>query len=182
MFEDRRLTVSRRDGGEISLSARRCTEADMDEILELQDIVAASAPAEIFVLTTREELAESFSCDLCIGVYDEERLVAFGLMVYGRITPRNLGTYLGYDDEQLRHCVTNDTTFVHPEYRGYGLQSLLGQMRDEDAIRSGAKEAMASVSPDNQYSLENVQKRGFRVILETQLYGGRRRYILRRRF
>ena len=179
---DCRLTVSNRKGEERSFTVRRCSEADLDEIMELQDMVADLTGSDIFVETTREEMTESLSCDLCLGVYDADRLIAFGLMVCGRVTPRNLGTYLGYDDERLLQCVTYDTTFVHPDYRGYGLQRSLGQMRDRAAAESGAREALSSVSPENPHSLDNVLKRGFGIISETALYGGRRRYILRKEF
>lgn len=37
---------------------------------------------------------------------------------------------------------------------------------------------MATVHPDNIYSLHNMEKLGMKAVLETKKYGGKRRYVM----
>ena len=175
------LPLVRGDGRSVVFTARLCGDEDLSEILALQRTVTQNVgDSELFVSTTREELEDSLRNDWCLAVYDGDKMVAFTLMVRNRITERNLGVYLGYCEEELLQCVTYDTTFVHPDYRGFGLQRELGRMKDEAAVRMGAREALSTISPQNAYSLSNARQRGFAICEERILYSGVRRYLMRK--
>ncbi len=135
----------------------------------------------MFVLTSRDEFQESLEQDLVFGIFTEkEQIVALSLVITGRDCERNDGRYFDYTPEQLRKCVTYDTTFVHPDFRGYGFQRLFVELKDQESRKLGAEEAFSTISPDNEHSLNNVIARGFTIAAEKELFGGRRRYIMRK--
>ncbi len=160
---------------------RRCAEEELSDIMRLQKHVHDTmADKDAFVLTTEEELAESLASDICLGAYNDGGLIAFTLIITTPDSPRNLGCHLNYSRELYRKCVTYDTTFVHPSYTGYGLQSIFLSIKDALAARMGACEALATVSPDNTVSLNNLKAAGFEIAGEKTMYGGRRRYMMRK--
>ena len=184
---------------------RKCAPDDIDQVMALQDRVvqkiAADMRAErldpevddlkhfhgqdmrsaaLFISDPREEIEYSLQNDFCIAAFDDDLMVGFSLMIFGGEGEKNLGTVLGYDEERLKTCVNFETTFIDPAYRGYGLQRLFGQLRNEEAIRLGATEALTSVSPDNEKSLANVMANGFVPVKEVVIYYGLKRLILRK--
>lgn len=179
-----KIELTRSDGSSPRVFViRACTPADCEEIVRLQDAVFAAVPDKsTFFLTTEEEIAESLRLDKCFCATLEGRIVGMTLMVTGRPGNRNAGTCLGYDEKRLRNCVTMDVSFISPAARGYGLQQIFFALREEAARESGADEALTTISPDNEYSLGNALRSGYTVVAEKELYGGLRRYILRKEF
>ncbi len=175
------VLLKRKGMRDLSVSVRQCTEEDLNDIIELQRKVHdAVIVKDTFVFSTQEELAESLMSDICIGAYLNGRLIAFTLVLTNPYSPRNLGYYLNYTQEQCLGCVTYDTTFVHPEYTGYGIQKVFISMKDELARAIGAIEALATVSPENTVSLNNLEANGFKIADEKKMYGERHRYIMRK--
>lgn len=175
-------TLKKKDGAFFNAGIRLCLPDEIDAIAGLQDRVYEHiGNKKNFVLTTREELTESLSRDVCLGVYDGEKLIAFTLMVINRDTARNLGFSLGYERQKCLKCVTNDTTFVDPDYQGYGIQRRLLEIKNAIAEKLGAEEVLATVSPENAFSLRNIISEGFEVVSEKNMYGGYRRYIVRKK-
>ncbi|NLA85687.1 MAG: hypothetical protein GX847_00065 [Clostridiales bacterium] len=160
---------------------RRCAKEELSDIIRLQKHVHDTiAHKDVFVLTAEEELAESLASDICLGAYNDGCLIAFTLIITTPDGPRNIGRHLNYGRERCRKCVTYDTTFVHPSYTGYGLQSIFLSIKNALAARMGACEALATVSPDNTVSLNNLKAAGFEIAGEKTMYGERRRYIMRK--
>lgn len=173
--------LTKNGGADILVLFRHCTAGDLDEILALQDAVYSAVPdKETFVLTTREEMTASVAEDVAIGAYLSNRLVAFTLIVTGSHNPRHLGFVLGYDDEKRTHSVTYDTTFVHPDYTGYGFQRMFLTIKDRTARALGAREALATVSPKNAPSLRNLMADGFVVAGEKKMYKDLSRYVMKK--
>ena len=172
-----------RSGEEKTFLYRFCNKSDLESILLLQEAVVENLPhKELFVVTSREELEESLDKDVCICAVCDDRIVGFSLIIANRVTPRSLGHYLEYSDEQLQRCVSYDTTFVHPSYRGFGLQRRFISLRDRQTRRLGAEEALMSISPDNLHSLRNATGHGFQIIDRQAMYHGVSRFILRKSF
>lgn len=156
---------------------------ELEDIVRLQEIVyEAVANKDTFVLSTEEELAESLSTDVCFGAYQNGVLIGFTLMVTNPNSPRNLGFYLNYSLEQRLRCVTYETTFVHPDYKGRGLQRLFISIKDRKAGEMEAHEALATVSPNNAASLKNLKAGGFEIAGQRKMYGNLDRYIMRKFF
>ena len=49
-------------------------------------------------------------------------------------------------------------------------------------MRHGAKEALVTIAPSNQYSLQNFLDTGYEILCTKPLYEGAVRHILSRRF
>lgn len=168
-------------GAALNVQIKECRADEHLDIVRLQNRVYEGINnRETFVLTTDEELSESLDKDICLGVYFEGSLIAFTLMVSNRRSPRNLGYQLDYSDDLCQKCVTNDTTFVHPDYKGFGIQRCLLGLKIDIALGLGADEILTTVSPENTISLKNIISEGFEIATKKAMYGGFERYILRR--
>lgn len=64
--------------------------------------------------------------------------------------------------------------FVHPSYRGRGLQSTLLMMNMAAMINRGIIAVYALTSPNNPWSLRNFKARGFEVVGRTEIDGHKR--------
>ena len=202
-----KIILTGRLGRELELTLRLCTMDDLDPVMDLQDRVVrkiasdmrAEKPdpehdsarhfhgqdmrsAGLFISDPREEIQYSLAHDFCVAALDGDRMVGFSLMIADGEGEKNLGNVLGYDEERLKTCVNFETTFVDPEYRGFGLQKLFMEIRTREAIRIGASEALTSVSPDNMRSLANIRAAGFVPVKEVVIYYGLKRLILRKEF
>lgn len=173
-----RMEIFRGRGGETALRVRAITPEDVEAVLALQEYVIDCMPDKSMLCgSDREEILESLELDFCMGIFEGEKLAAFAQMVVNRDTPRNLGQKLGYP---FGKCVYYEIVFVHPDYRGLGLQAYALRRRDEVARELGAELGFVTVSPNNAFSLRNVQASGFEVVERCLLYGGLDRYILKK--
>lgn len=138
--------------------------ADINDVLQLQDkVVGGLKDKAIFQPSSKEEFLESMLVDACYGLYDGDRLAALTLIVFNRKDVRNLSA--DWDDLKKKthywEYVTFDTIEVDPDYRGYGIQSYFIGVAEELTLKVGAEYLIATVSPDNPYSLRNFENRGF---------------------
>ena len=165
--------------GELELTVRLLRADEVDMVMALQERVHANMPdPSLLAPEHRWEVEESVVLDACIGILDGKRLCAFALMVLNRdCEGRNKGQSYGLPPEE---CVTFDTAFVDPDYRGLGMQAFLLKVRNDIAVRAGAKYAFVTVSPDNLHSLNNLQKDGFEVLERKRMYSGYDRYVMRK--
>jgi len=166
----------RQNGSSLPYRFEQMNDVHMEEILQLQqNVVESLENKDIFVETTEDELYESLREDICTGLYDGERLTAFGLVVINRPSPRNLGIL---DGKNYHESLTFDSIFVHPLYRGHGLQRAISSYLLKQAEAIEYRFIYATVSPDNKYSLQNTISVGFRILREISIYGGHSRYLL----
>ena len=178
------MKMKKKGGEEKTFLLRRCVPEDVDQIVALQDAVYEQIPdKKIFQKTGKEEFEESIELDQCFCFMDGDVMAAFTLMVSGRPGYRNYGEYLEYTPKQIAKTVSMDTSFVLPEYRGYGLQKYFFDLREEAAKDLlGATEALTTIAPDNEYSLNNAFKSGYEEVKRMTIYGGLERCILRKVF
>ena len=73
--------------------------------------------------------------------------------------------------------IHHDSAIVHPDYRGNGLQRKLLEVA-LTLLRPGIVGIGATVSPENQYSLNNALASGFEIVCRREMYGGYDRYLL----
>jgi hypothetical protein len=180
-MEEKKLSFFNKNGSEIELTIRKCGPEHAEDVMSLQKrVYDGIGDKDTFVLTTKEELTESLTLDACFGAFFNDSLIAFTLMVVNRESMRNLGFYLDYGPEMRRQCVTYDTTFIDPQFKGYGLQRFFITLKDSYARNLGATQALATVSPDNKYSLQNLLACGFTIAAEKPMYGRFQRCILRK--
>lgn len=67
---------------------------------------------------------------------------------------------------------------VLEDYRGMGLQTKMLLKSEEILKNTKYKKFIATVHPDNKYSLNNMLKNGYKIAMTTQLYGGLDRCII----
>lgn len=98
-------------------------------------------------------------------------------------TGRTVGAVISVDilrtgGIQLDKVAHMESAAVASAYRGRGLQGKLLQKAEEIERARGSKYLMATVHPENVYSLRNLLKAGYECILETDKYGGLPRKVL----
>lgn len=107
------------------------------------------------------------------------KMAAFLIVRHPGDAEDNLGVYLPESEQVNLQLISHmESAAVHPAYRGQGLQGKLLQEAEEIERTRGTKYLMATVHPENIYSLRNLEKEGYKCILETKKYGGLRRKVL----
>lgn len=159
---------------------RPCTMNDLNEIVELQGIVYENMPDKnMLQITTRDEIEESLKLDKCYCAEIDGEMIAFSMLVAPRLSYRNCGNYLGYDDERLKKTATVDLCIVKPGHRGHNMQKRMIEVRLKAAKELGADEVISTVDPDNSHSLNNLVDSGFSVVETKLIYDGLKRNIMR---
>lgn len=164
-----------------NLTMRTCTMEDLDSILELQErICAGMNEPDWFVATSREENTLFLTPpNTIIGVYDGDKLIAFGSLVFPGMDSSNLGWDLEWPTEKVLHCATLDTIVVDSDYRGLGLQRTLIQLCVKHAREIMPDcTVLTTICPNNIYSLRNGLAEGFEILMRKIKYTGVDRYIL----
>ena len=107
-----------------------------------------------------------------------DRLAAFLLIRFPGPTEDNLGTYLHLSEKELLKVAHMETVAVASGFTGNGLQRKLLIEGEKAAAAMGLRHFMATVHPENHYSLSNFQRLGYKKIAEALKYGGLRRWVL----
>jgi len=163
---------------QLPIRLRRCGPADAAAFFALQNEVRAAMPhPEQFVPDTLENITAYLREDLCIGAYDGERLGAYFILRYCGRSAHNYAAFLGVPREEWEHWANADSAVVHPDWRGNGLQRKLLEAA-LPLVRPGIVGIGATVSPENQYSLNNALASGFEIVCRREMYGGYDRYLL----
>ena len=163
----------------MELLIRQLTPGYEDAMTALQQLVHDAMPCrEQFADSTREEFREVLEEDFVFGAFDGDTLVAAAVCIRGRDTCYNLGQKCGFVPQE---CFTYDTVFVHPDYRGRGLQRTFAAMIEEKARQTDAASIWCTVAPGNRYSYDNLTKAGFEPYRRNvSMYGGCIRDILKK--
>ena len=162
----------------LPVAVRRCGPADAAAFFALQNEVRAAMPhPEQFVPDTQENITAYLAHDLCLGVFDGERLGAYFILRYCGQSEHNYAAFLGIPQAEWDHWANADSVIVHPDWRGNGLQRIL--LEDTlPLLRPGIVGIGATVSPGNPYSLNNAKASGFEIVSRREMYGGHDRYLL----
>ena len=165
---------------QLPIRLRRCGPADAAAFFALQNEVRAAMPhPEQFVPDTLENITAYLREDLCIGAYDGERLGAYFILRYCGRSAHNYAAFLGVPREEWEHWANADSAIVHADFRGNGLQRLmLGAALP--LFPGRITHIGATVSPENQYSLNNALASGFTIVSRREMYGGYDRYLLKK--
>ena len=140
-----------------AVTLRRCTPAEAPAVFALQNEVRAAMPhPEQFVPDTLENIADYLRTGVCIGAWQQGRLGAYLILRLCGQSSENYAAFLGVPQSQWQHWANADSAVVHPDWRGIG----------------------ATVSPENQYSLNNALASGFEIVCRREMYGGYDRYLL----
>ncbi|MBR0308737.1 MAG: GNAT family N-acetyltransferase [Mogibacterium sp.] len=171
-------------GEPIVIDFRKAVPEDIDKVMALQnEIVEALPDKDLYATFSREESLGQLEHDICIMAECNGEVAGYSVMIPNDPdNPENYGKYFDYDREQLAKTVSMDLTMVSPKYRGNGIQRVFNKLRLGIATEMGASEALTTISPDNPFSYRNFLVLNFDIVDERELYGGKRRYILRKTF
>ena len=174
------IELRQHDGAPAAVPAevRRCTPADWAEVFALQSAVRAAMPyPEQFMPNSGEELLTDLQRSLCIGVWAQGKLAAYSILRYCGESDHNYANYLDVPKCDLKYWANGDTVVVAPEWRGNGLQcrllELSAQWRRPEIIGIGC-----TVSPENPYSMQNLEAAGFSVHTRRLMYGEHDRFVM----
>lgn len=105
-------------------------------------------------------------------------MAGFLIIRHPEMAEDNLAVYLNLPMERRMKTAHMESVSVLPAFRGYGIQTRLLQTAARMEKQHGYLDLMATVHPDNRYSLENFLKEGYRIVAEDRKYGGYDRVIL----
>lgn len=152
----------------------------IDEILALQNIVCSNLEnKEILEPLTKEEFEIILNGKgMLIGAFVEKRLIAIRALYIPDINENHLGLFLGLKKEKdLNRVIYQEISMVHPNFRGYALQKILGKVIMDGLDKSAYDYVCATVMPYNIASLKDKFSQGFRIVNLTYLYEGKLRYV-----
>lgn len=159
-----------------------CNEAPI--FIEFQNEVLSKVPnnkeRNFFEPLTDDEIEYSVENDICIGVYDNERLIAL-LSLIASPKPsqnvlRDLPEYAATDAAQI---MIVDCVLVLEEYRGLGLQRAFLRLADFIAKKQGITLIGAVVSQENTHSESNLIKSGYRLVMNRPKYHSNRDFFVK---
>lgn len=171
-------------GEPVKADFRSAGPEDIDKVLELQQTIMYALPEkDMYAPYTREETMHELENYPCYIAEINGEIAGYSVLIPNDPDdPENYGHHFNYDREQLAKTASLDLTMVTPKYRGLGLQRTFNKLRIGKALEMGATEALTTISPDNPYSYRNFLVLNFDIVDERELYGGKKRYILRKTF
>ncbi|MFC5543379.1 GNAT family N-acetyltransferase [Ureibacillus suwonensis] len=150
------------------------------QILDLQQAVVDSLPDK----QTLEPLSDEefrFILEgngLMIGVFIEDRLIAFRALLIPEMDDQGLGKDIGLtEEEDLKRVLYQEISNVHPDFRGYGLQKKMAQIIMKHIDMSNFDYVLATVMPYNIPSIKDKLHQGMYIAALKEKYGGKLRYI-----
>jgi ribosomal protein S18 acetylase RimI-like enzyme len=120
-----------------------------------------------------DELLDEVFCNFKVSAvvyYDLDKPIACGFVWFPKNHEEGLAKELDIVS-QIDDYAQIDNTVVLPEYRGKGLQSNMIKLLNQSAIDLGATLLVATVSPFNKYSANNLSKNGFKVVKTIKIHG-----------
>ena len=110
---------------------------------------------------------------------DKDRVAAVFSLLYPGLETYNYGYDLELSETDLLRVVHMDTSAVHKDYRGLGLQRKMVQTAERELSQTGDKILLCTVHPDNLFSLKNMMQQGYEIQRRLYKYGSER-FILRK--
>jgi GNAT superfamily N-acetyltransferase len=154
------------------------TLAQIEEIEALQQKVVDSLEDKSILQPLSHEEFENILGEngAMLGAFDGEQLIASrALLKPDPSEDEHLGVDAGAVD--LSRVLYQEVSFVHPAYRGHGLQKKLGERIMELIDLANYDVVCATVKPFNIASLKDKFGQGLHVVALKYKYGGKLRYV-----
>lgn len=161
-----------------NLSFKTLTIDHLEEIEILQQIVIHHLDdPTILQPLSREEFENILGENgMMLGAFEQEKLIACRALLK---PDANEDEHLGIDvgAPNLERVLYQEVSFVHPAYRGYGLQRKLGEQIMASIDPSEFDFVCATVKPFNIASLKDKFRQGMYIVALKYKYGGKLRYV-----
>ena len=159
---------------------RNIKYSELDKILNLQDKILKDIDKSMYAKTSREEFRYYFDTDsIIIGCFaKEESLIAFGIGAKYGMSEHNYAYELGVIGSNLDKNIQIDTVAVEKSFRGNKLQNIICEIIENIAKTQNYENILATVHPENKYSLNVFLNLGYQIKKKTIMYTNLERYIL----
>lgn len=156
-----------------NFTIRRCTDAQLDDILRLQDEALQILPSqELLRRNTPEMLADCLRAPhITLGAWHEGILAAIAILYVPTTEEEDLSRLLTGVDLTSAKCANYKLCIVGEAYRGNALQYQMGARLIDCARDMGFSLLCATVSPHNLHSIRNIEKLGFHCGGPVEKYG-----------
>ena len=162
------------------------------EIFNLQEQVFAEGYTEEKLRHNTIKIFEEVfkNPNISLGLFHNKELVAFGISqinpkenkllssdeIYGMLPLLNQNQNKKFN--KINKLAIIKLIIVKKEYRGNGFQIFLLNQLENMLIKKNIRFLISSVSPKNNYSLDNFLKLGYKIVKKKYLYNNNERYIL----
>lgn len=163
------------------MSIEMAGDRDVDGICSVMESVSREIhDPGVFYADDRQFISDHItSCGFTLKACADGGIVGFLIVRYPGDAEDNLGRDIGLGPEELDSVFHIESVAILPEYRGHGLQRCLVAEGEAIAARDGRRFALATVSPVNRYSLDNMLVLGYSIVTTCPKYGSTR-HILRK--
>lgn len=159
---------------EESYSISMLQQSDLNQVMSLQDLVYQHLPNKDVLATDTLDFIEGCIHDdgFVIGIHNAwNQLISYRMVSFPNRRKDNMGIDLNLPQNELSSVAHLETTVVHPDYRGNGLQSKSLQLALPLLEEKNIKHVICTVSPFNLFSLTNIMKNGLKIKVLTRKYG-----------
>jgi hypothetical protein len=149
-------------------------KTDLNQVMSLQELVYNNLPNKDVLATDTMDFIEGCIQDdgFIIGVHNSKnQLISYRMISLPNNRNDNMGIDLKLPQKELSQVAHLETTVVHPNYRGNGLQSKSLQLALPLLESKQIKHVICTVSPFNLFSLTNIMKNGLKIKVLTRKYG-----------
>jgi len=165
----------------MALTFRRGTYADIETFIQFLEEIRTGMTHKDWFYLDPPDVIRAMMADGTMQLWlamEEDRLAAVFDVLHPGLNSYNYGYDLDLCEEELLQVVHMDTSAVHPDYRGLGLQARMVHMAEQEL--SGRKRILLStVHPENRFSLNNMLNQGYGIQKRVGKYGSER-YVLRK--
>lgn len=162
----------------LQITIELLTERQLPELMALQEkvITFLERPEFLQPLTKEEFLNILNGNGMLAGAFKEGRLIAFRAMLNPGDDDEHLGTDIGIPQQELSSVLYSEVSCVDPEFRGNGLQTILGRWLLEKV--QDYRYVCTTVAPFNIPSLKDKFALGMAIGALKMKYGQKLRYVL----
>ena len=160
---------------------RKATDDDIPAILRLMAHGKDTAAHPDWFVADGKDYVRSHIDDAgftILALSGQNEAVGFFSVDFPGTGQENLGRLLGMADDDLSRVAHMDTAVVQKKARGRHLQRRMLNAAEEALRELPYRYYMATVHPDNRFSLDNMLAAGYRIKATSLCYGGLPRHIL----
>jgi len=156
------------------------TPGDYHEAIKLHGRVARGLSYEIYVPTSKRDIRRLLGKEgISIGVWFDGRLISMRAVVTDGEWMGEILADMGFEEEPESKSVYTEHCIVDKEFRGNNIQ-FLTHYALENSLTENFEDFYTTVSPKNNFSMQNVLGCNFVIIGLREMYGGYLRFILKK--
>lgn len=166
----------------MELEFRKGNQRDTELFIQFLDTVKEEMTQKEWFYLDPPEVVREMMADGTMELWlamDADRLAAAFDILHPGLDSFNYGYDLGLTEEELLQVVHMDTSAVHRDYRGQGLQRKMVHTAEEELSGQGKRILLCTVHPENRYSLNNMLNQGYAIQKRVEKYGSER-FVLRK--